>query len=77
MTLNAIDKKELRRRELWEAVRNRALTSDELREVAQYGQNLNVKPNENYDPDDKGRELTVALQIQQIWQFMDKPRYLK
>ena len=54
------------RRELFEALSSRVLTDAEMKEVQSYGLHLNIEPNVSYSPEDKARELSNALQVQQI-----------
>lgn len=54
------------RRELWRALRSRALSDEELVEVARYGASLNVEPTMPYQAGEKLQELTNALLIQQM-----------
>ena len=55
-----------RRRFLWDALRQRVLTNEELLEVASYGSNLNISSGVPFSPEEKGRELTNALLTQQL-----------
>lgn len=53
---------------LWTALQTRRLSSAELKEVAGYGDRLNIETNVPYNPDEKARELQAALAIQAVWQ---------
>lgn len=67
-----LEKKELERhrhrKELWEALQWRALSQDELKEVAQWGNDLNIG-REPFNREQKARELDTAKRMQVAFQL--------
>lgn len=59
--------------ELWLALTTRVITNDELKEVASYGNDLNVQSGVLYNATEKLQELNNALLIQQMLRHSDKP----
>lgn len=53
-----------RMRELWDALRSRVLTTEELNRVGLYSHILNVQEGVGYNPIEKAQEMTNALLIQ-------------
>lgn len=64
-----LEARERRKRELFRALSEHALSDGELTEVAEFGSKINVEMNVPYNPEEKGRELTNALLMQQILQL--------